>query len=323
MRCGAPAPPTATNCAPRWPTDELDFELYPGEILGVIGPNGAGKITTFNLIAGALAADQGTIHLAGQRLSGLAPHAVAAQGVMRTFQHNQVFAGMSLLDNVLVGAHCRRAGSLWSLLRGSGATRRTEQTLRRHARELIEFVGLSASLDADVATLSFGHGRLLEVARALAGEPKVILLDEPAAGLAPDEIARLAQIITAISARGVAVLLIEHDMHFLLPLAQRVVVLNFGRKIADATPDAIRGDPAVVAAYLGKTHGTVTDGMTIVPLGYRAQEIRDLSGAHGGSPYGASVIARGEGSRPTPQEQAAARVQGQALGAIARALTNH
>ena len=220
---------------------ELDFEVREGEILGVIGPNGAGKSTTFNLIAGAYPASSGEILFQNESILGLPPHRIAARGILRTFQHNRPFEGMSVLDNVLVGAH-----------RLFTRNSRDEETARRvRAEELIEFVGLGGKAQANVGTLSFGQGRLLEIARALAGEPRLILFDEPAAGLAPAELDRLAEIIRGIAARGIAVLLIEHDMHFLLPLAHRVVVLNFGAKIADGLPDEIRRNPAVMDAYLG------------------------------------------------------------------------
>ena len=220
----------------------LDFEVREGEILGMIGPNGAGKTTTFNLIAGTFAATGGSVRFAGEPILGLPPHRIAARGVMRTFQHNRPFAGMGVIENVLVGAHTRFASGLWSIV--FGAARRDEGERRKRAEELVNFVGLAELRDADVSTLSFGQGRLLEIARALAGEPRLILFDEP-------ECARLAEIIRGIAARGIAVLLIEHDMHFLLPLAHRVVVLNFGAKIADGLPDEIRANPAVMDAYLG------------------------------------------------------------------------
>ena len=227
----------------------LDFDVRPGEILGVIGPNGAGKSTTFNLIAGAYGADEGEIRFAGRDILGLPPHEIAARGVMRTFQHNRPFPGMPVIDNVLVGAHTKFRTGLWGLVTNLGGSE--EQQARNKARDLVGFVGLSEARDADVATLSFGQGRLLEIARALAGEPRLILFDEPAAGLTPAELERLAEIIRGIAARGIAVLLIEHDMRFLLPLAQRVVVLNFGAKIAEGPPEAVRASADVMQAYLG------------------------------------------------------------------------
>ena len=227
----------------------IDFVLGEGEILGLIGPNGAGKSTTFNMIAGTYAASAGSIRFAGDSIVGLAPHAIAARGIMRTFQHNRPFGGMSVIDNILVGAHTRFGASLWSVV--LGRSRAEERVRRARAEELVAFVGLEDFRYAEVTTLSFGQGRLLEIARALAGEPRLILFDEPAAGLTAPELVRLARIIRGISARGIAVLLIEHDMHFLLPLAERVVVLNFGAKIADGRPEEIRADPAVMDAYLG------------------------------------------------------------------------
>jgi len=227
----------------------LGFEVREGEILGLIGPNGAGKSTTFNLIAGAHAADGGQVAFRGVPILGLPPHEIAKRGLMRTFQHNRPFEGLTVLENVLVGGHTRFASSLWKVI--AGADRLEEQQRRRQAERCVEFVGLGELRDAAVDRLSFGQGRLLEIARALAGEPKLLLLDEPAAGLTLAEAERIAAVIRGIAARGIAVLLIEHDMHFLLPLAHRVVVLNFGAKIAEGTPGEVRSHPAVMDAYLG------------------------------------------------------------------------
>jgi len=226
---------------------DLSFEVHEGEILGLIGPNGAGKSTTFNLIAGAYAADSGDVSFLDASILGLPPHEIARRGIMRTFQHNRPFEGLSVLENVLVGAHTRFTKSPFS-----GRAGQEEAESRRRAGELIEFVGLAELRDADVGRLSFGQGRLLEIARALAGEPKLLLFDEPAAGLTLAEAERIAAVIRGIAGRGIAVLLIEHDMRFLLPLAHRVVVLNFGVRIAEGTPERIRSDPAVMTAYLGE-----------------------------------------------------------------------
>ena len=230
----------------------VDLDLCPGEILGVIGPNGAGKTTLFNIIAGALAATEGSVRVAGAPILGRAPHEIATLGLIRTFQHNRPFSGMSIVENIMVGAHTKFSSRLWSIALGLHTAREEEAHQRARANELVDFVGLADVRESEVDTLSFGQGRLLEIARALAGEPRLILLDEPAAGLTPAELDRLAAILRSIAARGIAVLLIEHDMRFLLPLAYRIVVLNFGGIIATGTPDQIRAHPAVRDAYLGE-----------------------------------------------------------------------
>ena len=230
----------------------VDLDLHPGEILGVIGPNGAGKTTLFNIIAGALAATEGSVRFAGAPILGRAPHEIATLGLIRTFQHNRPFSGMSIVENIMVGAHTKFSSGLWSIAGGLRTAREEEAQQRARANELVDFVGLADVRESEVDTLSFGQGRLLEIARALAGEPRLILLDEPAAGLTPAELDRLAAILRSIATRGIAVLLIEHDMRFLLPLAHRIVVLNFGGIIATGTPDQIRAHPAVRDAYLGE-----------------------------------------------------------------------
>jgi branched-chain amino acid transport system ATP-binding protein len=235
--------------------EDLSFELYAGEILALIGPNGAGKTTTFNLIAGVHQASDGTITLENDRIDRLPVHRIAERGIMRTFQHNMPFTGMSLTDNVLVGSHTRFRASLFDILTGRPLVRQEETAARQRADELIAFVGLDHYHDSDVSTLSFGEGRLLELARALASQPKVLLLDEPAAGLTQPEMQRLGAAIRDVAARGIAVLLIEHDMHFLLPLSHRIIVMNFGRKIAEGVAADITANPEVIKAYLGEAAG--------------------------------------------------------------------
>jgi len=170
---------------------------------------------------------------------------------VRTFQHNKPFESMSVRENVMVGMHSRMPSSLWQILAGTGSSARAEREAAAKADSLIDFVGLSEFRDADVATLSFGQGRLLEIARALAAEPRLMLFDEPAAGLTAAECRRLEEIVRTIAKRGISVLLIEHDMRFLMSLADRVAVLNFGRKIADDTAAEVQRHPEVVQAYLG------------------------------------------------------------------------
>jgi len=230
---------------------DLDLDVHTGEILGVIGPNGAGKSTTFNMIAGALAPTAGGIEFAGKSTVGLPTHAMAGYGIVRTFQHNKPFHSMSVRENIMLGMHTRMNLSLLQVLLRSRAALQAERDAVRTADGLIDFVGLSAARDSEVGNLSFGQGRLLEIARALAAQPRLMLYDEPAAGLTPAECDRVAGIIRAIAARGIAVLLIEHDMRFLMALAQRVVVLNCGRKIAQGTPQQVQVDAQVVSAYLG------------------------------------------------------------------------
>lgn len=230
---------------------DLDLDVRAGEILGVIGPNGAGKSTTFNMLAGALAPTAGTLAFDGESLLGLPTHAFAARGIMRTFQHNKPFNSMSVRENIMVGMHTRIGHSLWRVLAGTSRAAQTERDAAQRADALVEFVGLGEWRDADVSTLSFGQGRLLEIARGLAAEPRLMMFDEPAAGLTPAECDRLSEIIRQIAQRGIAVLLIEHDMRFLMALADRVAVLDFGRKIAQGTPAEVRANAAVVAAYLG------------------------------------------------------------------------
>jgi branched-chain amino acid transport system ATP-binding protein len=229
----------------------VDFAVRAGQIKALIGPNGAGKTTIFNLIAGALAPTRGRVLFEGTPLPVRRPHAVAARGISRTFQLVRLFGEMSVLETVLVGCHRRgRAGWAACALR-TRAAREDEAQLRLRAQTVLALLGLGARADQPAAALPYGEQRLVELGRALAAEPKLLLLDEPGAGLGRDEQARLAAIIRTIRDAGATVLLVDHHMDFVLGLSDEVVVLSYGEKLAEGRPEAVRTDPAVIDAYLG------------------------------------------------------------------------
>lgn len=228
--------------------DEVGFSVPEGSLSAVIGPNGAGKTTLFNLISGFLAPTRGRVVLGGQDLNGLPPHRVAALGLVRTFQLVRPFPAMSVAENVRVGAHLRTAGGLWAALLGRPAQ---ERRVAADAHALLDRMGLGSLADRPPASLGYGQLRLLEIARALAARPRLLLLDEPAAGLNHVETDRLGALIRELHRDGMTVLLIEHDMRLVMDIAERIVVLDFGRKIAEGTPETMTRDPAVLAAYLG------------------------------------------------------------------------
>ena len=226
--------------------------VEPGAIHAVIGPNGAGKTTLFNVVTGVLAPSAGRMTFEGRDITGWRPDRITALGVARTFQNIRLFREMTAVENVMVGAHCRTSGGFlaavarlpWRLSRGE------RETIRR-ADGLLELVGLAARRDVAAADLTLVEQRRLEIARALATEPRLLLLDEPAAGMTPAEIQDANRLITRIRDRGVTVLLTEHHMSVVMQVSDRITVLNYGRKIAEGAPDKVRRDPEVLAAYLG------------------------------------------------------------------------
>ncbi|MCA3177404.1 MAG: branched-chain amino acid ABC transporter ATP-binding protein/permease [Burkholderiaceae bacterium] len=229
--------------------DAVDFEVRAGEILALIGPNGAGKSTLFNLVTGVLEPTGGEVLVAGRRVDGLPPRAIAALGVARTFQHVRLRPTMTCLENVALGAWLRgRAGLLAGAI---GAARDEEARCLREAQSQLDRVGLGALAEAPAGSLALGQQRILEIARALAADPALLMLDEPAAGLRLQEKHALAALLRSLRAQGVTVLVVEHDMDFVMNLVDRIVVLQFGQKIAEGPPDAIRRDARVVEAYLG------------------------------------------------------------------------
>ena len=230
----------------------VDFEVKDGEIVGLIGPNGAGKTTFFNIATGLLPPSEGWIQVSGRVISGLPPHRITALGVARTYQNIRLFDRMSVLENVMVGLHRHFGASPVGLVFRSAGARGEEARARDRAGYLLEYVGLGGLDSALASSLPYGHQRRLEIARALATEPRLLLLDEPTAGMNPQEKRELGELIRKLNREGLAILLIEHDMKVVMATCHRVAVLYHGEKIADGPPEQIRKDRAVIDAYLGR-----------------------------------------------------------------------
>jgi branched-chain amino acid transport system ATP-binding protein len=237
--------------------NDLSFTVDAGSIVAMIGPNGAGKSTVFNLITGVYEPDHGAIDFEGRAIRGLRTFKIAALGIARTFQNIRLFAFMSVLDNVMTGEHALMRAALVDSLLHTPRQRAEERRVRARARELLRFVDLERHEHSYARNLPYGHQRRLEIARALASDPKLLLLDEPAAGMNPREKEELVALIGRIRASGVTVFLIEHDMQLVMTVSERIAVLDHGEKIAEGPPEAIRNDEKVIEAYLGREERAV------------------------------------------------------------------
>ena len=230
----------------------IGYEVPQGIIQALIGPNGAGKTTLFNCISGMLRPTSGQIIFDGAPIAGTAPHRIARQGISRTFQHVALFRNMTVIENVMVGRHPRTGSGFWASGLRLPTMRREERQIRERAAEALDFVGMSAEAELPAGALPLGKQKIVEIGRALATDPSLILLDEPAGGLNMRETEELGELIQRLCTRGITVMLVEHDMNLIMEISHRILVLHYGEMLATGTPDEIKNDPAVIQAYLGE-----------------------------------------------------------------------
>lgn len=232
--------------------EDISFSIVKGDITGIIGPNGAGKTTLFNIVTGIYTQTSGSVLLHGVDISTLPPEKLAERGLIRTFQNIELFGNMTVLENVMLGLHTRSSSGILACMSKMPWHLREERFIREQAAEWLDFCGLGRLAEQKAANLPFGKGRMLEIARAMAVKPSIILMDEPAAGLNNRETRELATLIRRIRESGVTVALVEHDMELVMDVCDRIVVLNLGRKLAEGTPREIQENPLVISAYLGE-----------------------------------------------------------------------
>lgn len=232
--------------------NQVEFELERGSLMGLIGPNGSGKTTLLNTISGLYKPVSGSILFEGKKIEDMHPHKIASLGIARTFQNNQIFKSMTVLENVMVGQHHRMNTNLAYSIFGGGGAAKEEAEARKYSQEVLEIVGLGNESSEMAENLPYGKQKLLEIARALASRPQLLLLDEPAAGMNPQEKVELGAIIRKTNQLGISILMVEHDMKMIMGLCSKIVVLNFGKKISEGSANKVAKDPEVISAYLGK-----------------------------------------------------------------------